>query len=871
MARKTPRIPTFAELGVRDAEVEELRRSIAQRAAARKQQGTGSRAARASRSIEIPPLPRRRSGKGARGQRIGVLQPPPLGGLRGLLTVVALFVAAWLSSSWRSMPTPVPEGAPDTVFSSGRAMQHIVEIASEARPTGSPAHTRARAYLIDELRALGLDPAVQIATPMRPGARSITTATVHNIVARLPGSGATGRAVLATAHYDSRGIAPGAADAGIGVAAILEAMRTIRTGPALQNDLVVLFTDAEEIGLLGAQAFVQEHPWMDNIAVVISLEMRGGGGPSTMFETGSEGGWAIEALAKSGAPAWANSLTDAIYRRMPNDTDFTRFREVGVQGLNFAGIGRANLYHQQYDAPDNISEATLQHHGQSALALLRHLGDADLTQVNAPTRVYLWLPYIGIVSYSASWVRGVAAATVGAWALLFLVVIWRGTSIFAVLAGLLAALVHLAAMGGIGFLLLQWRMGAHPETGALQAGLFHREQWYVLTLVALAFALAMPIVSLVRKSINANELALGALLIPVGLMAGLTATAPLGAMNLQGPTIAACLGAAALLGVRPGRHPGFLRWLAVVVMAIPVLAVLVPIVEGVWMAMGMEFAPVLAVLIGVVVILLLPALEVMREPRGWWVGLGATALAAIFLVMGIVETRPSAERPAPSTLVYAMDRPLQAAWWGTDPTRATDHPGSLWAASVAGSFGTDSPPDSLRSFTGGRVGYATAVAEMVEIAAPRVVLADASEEEAGAAGMSPAADPLGPVPNGAFRVVLGSVVEAEMMRIEFPESGIRPFALNGRPIPAEGAQSLHIEHWGAGRSGVALDFPSSAPDSIGFVVIEHLLRPGEVPGLDRFVRPPELAPDIVMMSDRAMIRTGVTILRAEERVLIGGS
>ncbi len=909
MARdKPPRVPTFAELGISEDEVRELRRSIARGAAERHQRpgGQGAPAGRPAtvangpRLIETPPVARPKRRSRHRVRRVGDPQPAPLRGLRGPLTLAALLAVGWLSSSWRSIPEPVAAGAPDTAFSSGRAMTHVVEIASEAHPPGSPAHARARAYLIGELRVLGLDPAVQTATSMRAGAGHTVAATVHNVVARLRGSAASGRAVLVTAHYDSRGIALGAGDAGAGVAAILEAVRAVRAGPALRNDLVVLFTDAEEIGLLGAQAFVREHPWMDDVAVALSFEMRGGGGPSTMFETGDENGWVIAALARSGAPAWANSLSEDIYRRMPNDTDFTHFREAGVQGLNFAGIGRAHLYHQQYDSPANLSEATLQHHGENALALLRHLGDADLSDVHAPTRAYLSLPCLGIVSYDSVWVRGVAAAAVGAWALAFLFALWIGSSVFAVLLGTVTAAVYLAAMGALGFLLLQWRVGAHPEVGALQAGLFHEEGWYILALVAAALALAMPVFGLVRRWIAANELATGALIIPAGLAVGATALVPLGAMNLQGPAIAGCVGAAALIGVRKGRRPGMLRWATVLVAAVPVLVVHTPMVEGVWLAMGMELAAILAIQIGVAIVLLLPALEVMREPGGWWLGLGATAAAAVFLALGIAGAQPSPDRPAPSTLVYALDRSTDEAWWGTDAAREASHPGSAWVAAV-GPFGADSPPDSLRSFTGGRVGYATAAAEVVDAPLPRIVVVgeegdgeegggesergegeeaggeagdDAAGEDGttdGAAGSEAGAvpaDPLGTVPDNALRIVLHSSVGAEMLRFEFPESGTQPIAVNGRPLP-ESPLPVRIEHWGAGSDGVALDFPATTRDPIHFAMIEHLLRPGEILGRDRFARPPELAPNIRMMSDRAMIRTRVTVAPESGEVVIG--
>ena len=100
-----------------------------------------------------------------------------------------------------------------------------------------------------------------------------------------------------------------------------------------------------------------------------------------MFETGADNGWIVRLLASSPARPFANSFGYEVYKRLPNDTDFTPFKEAGTQGLNFAAIGRASVYHQTYDSPENFSEATLQQHGENALAATRVLGNADLTEV----------------------------------------------------------------------------------------------------------------------------------------------------------------------------------------------------------------------------------------------------------------------------------------------------------------------------------------------------------------------------------------------------------------------------------------------------------------------------------------------------------
>ena len=777
---------------------------------------------------------------------------PPWRGLRGPLTLVILLVTAWFSSSYRSIPAPGAASAPDSAFSSARAMTHVVEIASEARPPGSPAHGEVREYLLAQLRALGHEPEVQTATSLLPGRFMIRAATVRNVLARIPGSQPGGGAVLVTAHYDSRGISLGAGDDGSGVAAILETVRALGAREPLRNDVIVLLTDAEELGLLGARAFVDEHPWMDDVTLVISIEMRGGGGPSMMFETGENNGWVVDALRQADPYPAANSIGYEIYQRMPNDTDFTPFKEAGRQGLNFAAVGRAHVYHQYYDSPANLSEATLQHHGEHALAMLTHFGNADLTTVDAPSLSYLSVPFVGLVTYGTTWIWGLGIAAVLLWVIAFLVARRSGLRPGGVVGGLLVTLLYLGLLGAAAFYLYRWRSGAHVELGALHAGSFHDEGWYVLAIAAAAFALALAVMSPFRRWLSAAELAMGALVVPVVLAGAATVMFPMAAMNFQWPAIAGSVGVLVVAGVQ-GRNPvGLVRWLGVVIAAIPVLVVLTPLTEGVWAAMGLELAAVLAVLMGLAFAMLIPVLDAVREPNSWWAPLAGFLAAGAFLALGISTATPSAERPAPSTLVYALDHETGSAYWGTDPSRDESDPGTAWAAAAAGPFGAVSAPDSLTGFTPLPRRYSVARAEPVDMARPTVSIVSDPER------------------SDMTRVAVASAIGAEMMLIDFDDDGARPNAVNETALPADG-QLSRLEHWGARPGGVLLDFPRGpADDLLRFTVVEHHLRPGELVGADRFSRPPELAPNTRTLSDRAMIRTRVTVNPGTREVRMEG-
>jgi acetylornithine deacetylase/succinyl-diaminopimelate desuccinylase-like protein len=169
-------------------------------------------------------------------------------------------------------PNSPPASAPPAEFSAERAFRHVEALAREPRPVGTPAHARARKYIVGELQALGLSPQIQetaVADPKSPVDPEMSVAgTVQNVIARLARTGGT-KAILLLSHYDSVATGPGASDDGSGVATLLETARALQAGPPLKNDVILLFTDAEEVGLLGARAFVEAHPWAKEVGLAL--------------------------------------------------------------------------------------------------------------------------------------------------------------------------------------------------------------------------------------------------------------------------------------------------------------------------------------------------------------------------------------------------------------------------------------------------------------------------------------------------------------------------------------------------------------------------------------------------------------------------
>lgn len=307
---------------------------------------------------------------------------------RNIALIVCLIAAfAWAWAAERT-PEPRPANAPAAEFSAARAMGDIEIIAKAPHPIGSPANAAARDYLLSRMTALGLSPQVQRAETLRQRDNWIGGGTVENIVGVLPGKDRTAPAVALMAHYDSVPGSPGAADDAAGAAAALEIVRALKTEGRPARDVIILLTDGEESGLLGAQAFFDEHPLAGRIGFMLNMEARGGGGRAQMFQTGAGNGETVELFRKVTTSPTASSLTVFLYEHMPNDTDFSVSKAKGVPGLNYAFIGSQFDYHSPSSTPANLDKGSLQHLGEQGLAATRQAAFAANLPAKTPDLVY---------------------------------------------------------------------------------------------------------------------------------------------------------------------------------------------------------------------------------------------------------------------------------------------------------------------------------------------------------------------------------------------------------------------------------------------------------------------------------------------------
>jgi len=634
------------------------------------------------------------------------------------LAVLALAVAAaWWALRLSGPPEVLPTTAPAGEFSADRAFDVVEMLAQRPRPLGTTAHAEAAAYLTAELERLGLEVAPQTTVAVSAHGRQVVAAEVHNVVGRLRGT-ADGGAVMLMAHYDSRPNTPGAGDDAAGVAAIVETLRILAAGQPLRNDLIVLFSDAEEIGLLGAQAFADEHEWMPDVAVVLNFEGRGNAGPAMMFETGPGSAALVRAMAAVAPVPLGSSLMNEVYQRMPNDTDFTVFKERGVAGLNFAFLRQLTAYHSPLDTVAALDRGSLQHHGSNALALARRLGEADLSAPPAPETVYFNPVGHWLVVYPAAWVRGLALATT---ALLLAVLVvgrrrrrltWSGVrGGLAVWTGILVLAPAAVWTSWNLFTRLAPELLDAPNGVPYAAGL--------LALATCGIILAVVVALSASDDRDSMEAQAGGILLGWAILAlATTFLAPGASYLFLWPLVAGVAALAAIIG-RPESATRSFMVASLGTAALIGVVILTPTLDLLFDALTLHAGWVVAVFVGLLLSLLVPVLGVATEGRAMASAIWIT-MAAIGLSAAVVWTaRVDAQHPRSASLFYVLDVDEPGGrWMSLDKTVGPGTVAWLGEAPVL-----ESGPRFLLSADSRRQVW-TAPAGAIDLPAPTVRLVD---------------------------------------------------------------------------------------------------------------------------------------------------
>ncbi|WP_286971182.1 M28 family peptidase [Flavobacterium sp. UBA4854] len=377
-------------------------------------------------------------------------------------------------------------------FSTERALNQVEIIAQKPHYVGSTNHELVANYLKLELNRIGLETSVQEGFTLNDKGLLVKS---KNILARIKGTNNT-KALLLLSHYDSapHSFSKGASDDASGVATILEGVRAFLYSKHPQkNDIIILFSDAEELGLNGAALFVNKHPWAKDVGLVLNFEARGSSGPSYMLMETNKGNQALVKEFTKAKPSYpvSNSLMYSIYKMLPNDTDLTVFREQGnIQGFNFAFIDGHFNYHTQQDDVQHLNKTTLAHQGTYIMPLLKYFTNIDLNQTESTEdNVYFNVPFT-FISYPFAWVMPMTLIALG----LLIVFIFVGkakriitfTEIFKGFVPLLGSIIIAGLVTFLGWKLL---LEIYPQYSDLLNGFTYNGHAYIGAFVTLSIAI----------------------------------------------------------------------------------------------------------------------------------------------------------------------------------------------------------------------------------------------------------------------------------------------------------------------------------------------------------------------------------------------
>ncbi|MCH9661157.1 MAG: M20/M25/M40 family metallo-hydrolase [Bacteroidetes bacterium] len=386
-----------------------------------------------------------------------------------------------------------PASIPDTEFSAQRALVPLKEITKAPHFIGNDEHGRVRDYLVQQLQDLGLaEVQIQEGFIYNDWGGLIKP---QNILGKIKGT-QPGNSLLIFSHYDSA-MTPsfGASDAGSGVVTILESLRAYNaSGKQPKNDIIVLFTDGEEIGLDGADLFVNKHPWAKDVRLALNFEARGSGGPSNMILESNQGNHnIIQHFIQAGVDyPVASSLMYSIYKMLPNDTDSTVLREDGdIDGLFFAFIDDHFDYHTANDNFENLDRNTLQHQGSYLLPLLHYFADADITTMKSEQDdVYFNMPLVKMISYPFAWILPLLIIAFLAFvAIIFFGIKSEKLEKKAIGKGFIALLTSLIVCGLLGFFGWKFILYLYPEYNEIDHGFTYNGHTYIAFFVTLSLAI----------------------------------------------------------------------------------------------------------------------------------------------------------------------------------------------------------------------------------------------------------------------------------------------------------------------------------------------------------------------------------------------
>lgn len=761
-----------------------------------------------------------------------------------IVSCVSLVLLAYLSISRQKPPAAVPADATDQTFSSARALKHVAAISKERHPIGSAQHDEVREYILNELRSAGLTPEIQRTTAVNPHwGEAAVGGTVQNILARLPGTGNT-KAILLMGHYDAMANSLGAADDSSAIGVMLETLRALKASARLKNDAIFLFTDGEEVGQLGAIAFVKEHPWAKDVGLALNFEARGSSGPSLMFETSDGNGLLINEFAKAAPYPVSSSLFYDIYRVLPNDTDLTPLKRAGVPGLNFAFIDDAVNYHSANDRIGTIDERSVQHHGSYALALSRHFGNLVLENRKEHNAVYFNIFGAYFVHYSVVWVLPLLLPSLVLFTFVVVLGLKRKRLTFwgMVLGGLFFFLCMIVS--ALMLTLIWWLISRlHAEYDANIQRAIVGNTLYMIGLAAFTVSITSLLYAWFSKKVRVEDLFAGALFCWLLLCLLTGFFLPGGSYLFTWPLLFMLPGFGYVLSTKEQEPKALKISLVCAIFAIPGIVMFAPMIHTIFIALSLSGSGVVAILMVLLLGLLIPLLSLIAAQNKWLLPGVSGLFGGICILFAGWTSVPSKAHPRPDNLFYCLNADTGQALWASVDPKLDEWTSRFFRSDPERERLSEFLPQSSRTFLKGK-------APSAALEAPRLQLIDERKD------------------NGTRTLQLRLTLPRDASMTSIFSEGDAELAkasVNGKPVllepPTAGVKAkrgLALYYYAPPQEGIELTIETKSAEPLRVKVIDLSYGLPPLPNAASLIRPDYLIPSTYFVSDATLVSKSFT-------------
>jgi Zn-dependent M28 family amino/carboxypeptidase len=258
----------------------------------------------------------------------------------------------------------------------------------QGRLAGSPGGEKARTYVIRRLEEAGVAPIGGTFQHHFTFGSEAGQGRGTNVVGIVRGTRSPNRFIVVTAHYDHIGVRGGevfngADDNASGVAALL-AVGEHFSRSAPESSLLLVATDAEEAGLLGARAFVRNPPVpVGSMIVNVNIDMVGRDPARKLFASGLHH-WPflkpyLENVAHPPVVLSFGHDVAGAGEDWTKSSDHYAFHEAGIPWIYF-GVEHADEHHEATDDLATIDRELLAGAAATVIAAVRQL-DAHLGEI----------------------------------------------------------------------------------------------------------------------------------------------------------------------------------------------------------------------------------------------------------------------------------------------------------------------------------------------------------------------------------------------------------------------------------------------------------------------------------------------------------